>query len=526
MLGFAAFLAVGLALYYPCFAGPFVSDDLFAVLNPYVATLSVENVLELFSPYGAATTMHSEYRPLWFLLHAVERHAFGDSVAAYHVTNVVLHSLVSGLLVLLFARSGLPTRWALVGGLLFLVHPANVEAVAWISQLTSDAALALALGAILLAPRRRPAALLCFTLALLTKPLAAFALPVAALFTWVEQDGGAQRWTSWAWLGGWTLVFTAFAAIELIAAQGAHFGVEPMHADAVVVARTIAANFSRYLVMAVTGYGLAAFQQARPALSWLNPWWLGGAAVFILLAWRTAHTLARRRQEGVYWAWALLAFAPISQVVPFTHPVADRYLYFILPGLLGGALLAAEAAVRHLPRGSQRTMALRLGGALALILLVAFAAHARQRAELWVSFEKLAQDSMRHSPDGLWAHLLRSRLAAQEGDGERSAAELRAAFELGHREYGTVVADPVYGPVLRHPSFKQLLVDMADWWISRVRQLDNPNQTQLYQLASAHWLRGDFSEAQRALERALALGGPLDERIRAELTRFRPRVSP
>jgi hypothetical protein len=517
-----AFLAVGLAIYSPCFRGPFVSDDVFAVLNPYATPLSAGALADLFSPRGATATMQSEYRPLWFLLHAVERQSFGDSPAAYvryHVANVVLHSLVSALLVVLFARSGLPTLWAILGGAFFLVHPANVEAVAWISQLTSIAGLAFAVGALLLAPRYAPAALLCFALGLLTKPFAAFALPIAVLLAW-EQKAGGRESTRWVWLGGWTLALAAFTGIEMIAARGSQYGAPPIHADAVVVVRTIAANFFRYLVMAVSGYGLAAFHQARPALSWLNPWWLAGAAALVLIAWRTAMTLSRRRPEGVYWTWALLSFVPISQIVPFTHPLADRYLYFILPGLIGGALLAIHALVQRLPQRSRRRAALQLGAAVALLLLIAFAGQTRQRAGLWTSFESLARDSMQHYPDGLWAHLLRSREAAAQGDGDRSAAELRAAFELGHRDYSNVLGDPVWARVLRQPSFQQLLADMADWWIQRVNTIEDPNQLQLYQLASAYWLRGNFVAAQRSLERALVIGGPMTDRVQADLSRL------
>ena len=137
LLVFPVFVALGLVIYSPCFSGPFVSDDVFAVLNPYATPLSARTVADLFSPRGATTTMQSEYRPMWFLLHAVERESFGESPAAYvryHVANVVVHGVVSALLVLLFARYRLPIAWAILGGALFLVHPANVEAVAWISQ--------------------------------------------------------------------------------------------------------------------------------------------------------------------------------------------------------------------------------------------------------------------------------------------------------------------------------------------------------------------------------------------------------
>jgi hypothetical protein len=67
---------------------------------------------------------------------------------------------------------------------------------------------------------------------------------------------------------------------------------------------------------------------------------------------------------------------------------------------------------------------------------------------------------------------------------------------------------------------------MADWWIERVLEIEDPNQMQLYQLASAYWLRGNFSEAQEVLQRALALGGPFDQRIRADLSRLSPGTAP
>ena len=91
---------------------------------------------------------------LHMLLHAAEWHVFGTQVRGYHVVNVILHALVSWLLVLLLLTSRIPPSAALLGGSFFLLHPANVEAVAWISQLKTTSAMALALGALLAHPRR------------------------------------------------------------------------------------------------------------------------------------------------------------------------------------------------------------------------------------------------------------------------------------------------------------------------------------------------------------------------------------
>ena len=73
-------------------------------------------------------------------------------------------------------------------GALFLLHPANVEASAWISQTKTTLALALSLGALLLFPSRPGLSLVTFTLGLLTKASAAFALPMAAVFVWLDRD--------------------------------------------------------------------------------------------------------------------------------------------------------------------------------------------------------------------------------------------------------------------------------------------------------------------------------------------------
>jgi hypothetical protein len=51
--------------------------------------------------------------------------------------------VASLLLVPLLLRSGIPRAGAVGGAVFFLLHPANVEAVAWISQLKSSSSMVL-----------------------------------------------------------------------------------------------------------------------------------------------------------------------------------------------------------------------------------------------------------------------------------------------------------------------------------------------------------------------------------------------
>ena len=124
-------------------------------------------------------------------------------MVGYHVVNVLFHVVASVLLVLLFRRTGVAPAAAAFGGAFFLVHPANVEAVAWINQLKTSSAMVLCRSAVLLHPRRPGVGALLFALALMAKPTAAVALFFAAALGWLRRPEGEEEvdWR-WPWLGG------------------------------------------------------------------------------------------------------------------------------------------------------------------------------------------------------------------------------------------------------------------------------------------------------------------------------------
>jgi tetratricopeptide (TPR) repeat protein len=74
---------------------------------------------------------HAYYRPLASASFALDAR-YSRSGRGYHVANILLHGLAAGLLFLLLRRLGHRDGVALLGGLLFAVHPALTEAVVWI----------------------------------------------------------------------------------------------------------------------------------------------------------------------------------------------------------------------------------------------------------------------------------------------------------------------------------------------------------------------------------------------------------
>ncbi|HEY5658594.1 MAG TPA: hypothetical protein VIY27_12470 [Myxococcota bacterium] len=527
----AGFLLLALILYRPALRGPFVSDDIaYLVTHPYTKALSLENLLAIFDPRGPARFYTANYEPVHLLLGAVERHIFADATPGYHLVNVAVHALVAVLLLGCLLRVGVWPWAALFGGIFFLVHPANVEAVAWASQLKSCAALAFALGALLALPRAPLASTLLFALSLLTKATGFFALPAAAAAHWAQRRRGGDPCARGRWLVAWLGIALLYAVPQLGAF--AHLGA----ADTAVFdgpwahLRGVAALGMRYALMAATAHGVSAFQEPDLAVSWLDPYWLAAIPTAGLLVWRCVATLRRGSPEAACWVAAAAAFAPVSQILPFATPMADRYLYFILPGLIGGALLWAQALwVRLLRRpdadgGFLRRASARALGVLCALGLAAFAWQSTERAALWRSETLLLVDAARHHPDGVTAHFLRARSAAQAGDARTAVAALQVVADRGLDRFMAVRDDPGLAPLRGDPGFQRVIREMAGRWIARAQARGYTTQPELRVLGLAHLERQEYAAAVAAFEASLRAGGPLDDAVRAELAALRARL--
>jgi len=509
-----AFTLLALGVERAALRGPFVSDDIgYLVSNPWGHELSLANLRAIFDPYGPVASWTANWAPVHMLAHALEWQAFGPSTLGYHVVNVVLHALVSALLVPFLTSAGLPLVAALGGGLFFLLHPANVEAVAWITQLKTLLATVFALLALLAHPRRPALGAALFGLALLSKAQAVFALPVLA---WGELEARWRRGEALRlrWLAVWAGIFLLYSAPQLAAFEGLGDPGLPLHPDPVVAARTVVAIGARYVAMAATSWGVAPFQDPPRALSPVDPWFVAGLVVGALALLRIAWTLRRGRPEAAFWIWAVAAYAPVSQLIPFLYPIADRYLYDVLPGLVGVALLGGrDAASRLAPRVPPHLHPTlrRVGLACACVALVLFAGRSARLAGLWRSDLALLAESARAYPAGLSADLLRARRAAQARDVEGVVAALRAAEDRGYDQYMAVASDPVYAPVRNDPRFRAVLSELAGRWLEAVAPRGYSLPHELRTVADAHAVRGEWREAEATLERALEKAGP-DER--------------
>ncbi len=129
---FAAFVlvvfAAGFAAYQPALqSGFFWDDDVFITANPQMHSLG--GLASIW--FEPSSSPH--YYPLLLTVFWVLSACFGDSAAGYHFANILLHAVNAVLLFLLGRRLGLPHAWT--AAFLFLLHPINVQSVAWITEM-------------------------------------------------------------------------------------------------------------------------------------------------------------------------------------------------------------------------------------------------------------------------------------------------------------------------------------------------------------------------------------------------------
>ncbi|NLY00334.1 MAG: tetratricopeptide repeat protein [Rhodopirellula sp.] len=183
----AALAGLAVAAYWPALGGGFIWDDIYIYIvhNPL---LRASDGLYRFW----FTSEPIDYYPLTYSTFWFAWRLWGLSPAGYHAVNVLLHALCAILLWRLLRRLEVPGAW--IAAAIFVVHPVNVDAVAWICQRKSLLAATLgfaSLGAFLHFEETRRRSWLTASLALYALSLAAkptlIALPLLLL--------GYRSWT-------------------------------------------------------------------------------------------------------------------------------------------------------------------------------------------------------------------------------------------------------------------------------------------------------------------------------------------
>ncbi|HRH94267.1 MAG TPA: hypothetical protein PKV72_07095, partial [Candidatus Peribacteria bacterium] len=130
LLTVAVFLLAGFAVYGSSLHDSFLTydDDLFVLKHPLVTSGTWTDLPQVFSGFDAEL-----YMPLTIASLKLDYAIAGANPCQFHLTSLLLHVLGGCLLTWLLTLVLKSRRIAFFLGLVFLLHPLNTEAVAWIS---------------------------------------------------------------------------------------------------------------------------------------------------------------------------------------------------------------------------------------------------------------------------------------------------------------------------------------------------------------------------------------------------------
>src|SRR5262245_32483455 len=309
-----------------------IDDPQYVVGNAWIQGVTWEHIRQILSsPY------YLNYSPLHLFSYMLDHAIAGLNAYAFHLSSNLWAGIVAGFVYLVALALTQHRLTAIAAALLFVVHPAHVEAVAWISSRKDLVAAAFLLPGFLAylkyrqrgAIARYLASVLLFLFALLGKlSVAAFPGVLLSFDLFMEKRPFSRSIAD-------KIPFVLLAVLVAVAVQHAQpgTGAQPdisMRATSFVQAiclLTGLGNYVLYRVPPANGTALAQF-----------------AGAMLLLALFLFPLLLRKRYPlpTVLIYWILFTYLP-TQILPFSYPVTDRYLFL---ASVGAVILVASLLLK------------------------------------------------------------------------------------------------------------------------------------------------------------------------------------
>ena len=476
-------------------------DDKYVVTNEIIRQLSLQNLRAAFSSF-----ILGNYAPLHHLSYMLDYAISGVNPMVYHLHNVILHTLNGVLFYLLLSKTEGGSRTAFIAAFIFLVHPVQVETVAWVSQRKNLLCMTLFLLSFLayvnfLKERKKSLYWLSvafFAMALLAKSVALF-LPLLLLAYDLLRSERRDRWVildkiPYLVLG---IACGIVAMISQMPEQGGgrsgYYGGSPY-----ATLLTMIPVFCRYLYNLLWPLNLSA-DYLVPIKTAPDGEVVACAILLAALALPVFYGVKRNRACAFWIIAALLAILPVAQLVPIVTLMNDRYLYFPMLGI--ATLLAGMISFL-----AERGKAAKLAALLLCACLLALPWLTWQRAGVWQNGFTLWQDVLHKTPAHHIAMTSLGDTFRETGNRDEALRLYRQALEL----------NPDYFIALNNISKLLLETDQlaeADGYLMRLIRTYPKYPKGFEMLGILREFSGDLAGAESAYSQALHLDPDLGESL-------------
>jgi protein O-mannosyl-transferase len=332
--------------------------------------------------------------------------------AGYHIVNTLLHGLNTGL-VYLFLYRILGKRYvALLAAVLFMVHPLQVETVAWVAERKNLLCMLFTMLAFLThmrsaedgAPRWIVVATwVLYFLAVFAKPVV---VGIPVLFVLYDILWAKKSIRSALVRNAIPLATAAAAAVLIVVAHEGGGGIKEYRGGTFLTGQTLMLRvYWEYLVSFLWPFNLdnfyiypdSFFRSFDPATAFGALLVIGVSLYSVWSLWRYFVRHEPLRQPFVLFSvlWVLLVLLPTANIVPIAIERADRYMYFpsvVIFALVG---LGLEWAWQ---RWNTPAVRYAIIGAVAVAIAV-FTAVTLQRTWVWQNEGELWLDHLEDNPN-------------------------------------------------------------------------------------------------------------------------------
>jgi len=104
-------------------------DDNLIVFDEYE---KISSLSKIPSSFVSGYLFDNYYRPMVMVSFIIDTAIAGQSSMMYHLTNIILHIIVSLFLFQILVKLGIKKNVSLLATLIFAIHPLNVSAISWI----------------------------------------------------------------------------------------------------------------------------------------------------------------------------------------------------------------------------------------------------------------------------------------------------------------------------------------------------------------------------------------------------------
>ena len=400
---------VTLAVYAPSLHHEFLTnwdDNKYITANEAVRGFTFAHIASAFSSFYVGN-----YAPLQILSYMLDYEIWGLRASGFILTNILLH-LTNGLLFFRLLHMHAFSRLAaFVAVFIFLLHPVQVESVAWISQRKNLLAMLLFLLSFIcyVAYTRRQSgekghtssyliALAAFSGALLAKSVA-IVLPAALLLYDYCYVPGAGTKKSLVDKIPFLLIALLVGVVTILAqrydingggGRTGYYGGGPYQTFL-----TMLPVMLLYLKLLLFPVELSALYS--PEIMTGITLKVVGAGLIVMLLIAFGIRLVRSNRPAAFWYLLFfLCLAPVAQIIPLVTLINDRYLYFPLLGAaaLSGFLVSLVGSTQPVPGLSLLNERYRRFFCLLLIVpLLALPYLSLQRAAVWQNAVTLWTDT-------------------------------------------------------------------------------------------------------------------------------------